>query len=81
MEQGEGEEAVNNPIDPAAFVFKHKRTGQVVVAPSERWHEYYDNKENWEHTASINACLAIQYILSVKPRERNRYLRSLTEKI
>ena len=70
-----------NPTGCAAFVFKHRKTGQVIVAPSERWHEYYDNKNQWEHTASINACLAIQYILSVKPKERNRYLRSLTEKI
>ena len=72
---------MNTPIGPAAFVFKHKRTGQVVVVSNERWHEYYDNKENWDHTASINACLAIQYILSVKTKERNRYIRSLTEKI
>ena len=72
---------MNNPIDPVAFVFKHRKTGQIAVAPRERWHEYYDNKENWEHTASINACGALQYILSVGPIERNRYLRSLTEKI
>jgi hypothetical protein len=79
MEQGEGEEAVNNPIDPVAYVFKHKRTGEVVVT-SGRAADYWD-KEHWEHTASINACLAIQYILSVGPKERNRYIRSLTEKI
>lgn len=79
MEQGEGEEAVNNPIDPVAYVFKHKRTGEVVVT-SGRAADYW-HKEHWEHTASINACLAIQYILSVGPKERNRYLRSLTEKI
>jgi hypothetical protein len=72
---------VNIPIDRVVFVFKHRKTGQIAVAPSERWHEYYDNKENWEHTASINARLAIQYILSVGPIERNRYLRSLTEKV
>jgi hypothetical protein len=72
---------VNIPIGPAAFVFKHRKTGQIVVAPSERWHEYYDNNEDWEHTASVNACLAIQYILSVKPKQRNKYLRSLTEKV
>ena len=78
---------MNVPIDPVAFVFKHRKTGQIVVAPSKRWHEYYDRplspmeKEQWEHTASINACLAIQYLINVKPKERNRYLRSLTEKI
>ena len=47
---------MNVPIGPAAFVFRHKRTSQIVVAPSERWHEFYDNKEDWEHTASVNAC-------------------------
>jgi len=72
---------MNIPMDPVAFVFKHRKTGQIAVAPSERWHEYYDNKKQWEHTASINACLAIQYLINAKPKERNRYLRSLTEKV
>ncbi len=81
MEQGEVAEGMNVPIDPVAFVFKHRKTGQVIVAPSERWHEYYDKKEDWEHTASVNACMAIEYLINVKPKERNRYIRSLTEKI
>ena len=68
------------PIVPAAFVFRHKRNKQIVVAPSERWHEYYDKKEDWEHTASVNACGALQYIFDAKPAERNRYIKSLTEK-
>ena len=69
---------MNNPIDPVAFVFKHRKTGEVMVTSGSGpdW-----DKENWEHTASINAYLAIQYILSVGPKERNRYLRSLTEKV
>jgi hypothetical protein len=79
VEQSQGGQAMNVPIGPAAFVFKHRKTGQVVVS-SVNVSDYWGNKE-WEHTASINACLAIQYILSVKPKERNRYLRSLTEKI
>jgi hypothetical protein len=79
MEQGEGEEAVNVPIGPVAFVFKHRKTGQVVVS-SVNVSDYWGNKE-WEHTASIDACLAIQYLINVKTKERNRYLRSLTDKI
>lgn len=69
---------MNTPIDPVAFVFKHRKTGQVIVTSGNEpdW-----DKGHWEHTASINAYLAIQYILSVKPKERNRYLRSLTEKV
>jgi hypothetical protein len=66
------------PIGPAAFVFRHKRTKQIVVAPSERWHEYYDKKEDWEHTASVNACGALQYIIDAKPAERNGYIKYLT---
>jgi len=72
---------VNVPIGPAAFVFKHRKTGQVIVAPNERWHEYYDKKEDWEHTASVNACMAIEDLINVNPKERNRYIRSLTEKL
>jgi hypothetical protein len=67
------------PIGPAAFVFRHKRTKQIVVAPSERWHEFYDKKEDWEHTASVNACGALQYIIDAKPAERKRYIKSLTK--
>jgi hypothetical protein len=70
---------MNIPIDPVAFVFKHRKTGDVIVT-SWSGANCFD-KEHWEHTASINAYLAIQYILSVKPKERNRYLRSLTEKV
>ena len=70
---------MNVPIDPVAYVFKNRKTGQVVVSSGDVF-DYWDKKQ-WEHTASINACLAIQYILSVPPKERNRYLRSLTEKI
>ena len=69
------------PIGPAAFVFRHKRTKQIVVSPSERWHEYYDKKEDWEHTASLNACGALQYIIDAKPAERNRYIQRLKEAV
>ena len=71
---------MNVPIGSAAFVFRHKRTGQIIVAPSERWHEYYDNKENWEHTASINACMAIEYMINATPAERNDYIKRLIKK-
>jgi hypothetical protein len=70
---------VNIPFDPIAYVFKHRKTGQVVVT-SGRGSDYW-YKKDWEHTASVNACLAIQYLINAKPKERNRYLRSLTEKI
>jgi hypothetical protein len=76
---GEGEEAMNVPIGPAAFVFRHKRTKQIVVVSNERWHELYDKKDDWEHTASLNACGALQYIIDAKPAERNRYIKRLTE--
>ena len=69
------------PIGPVIFVFRHKRTGKISVVSNERWHELYDKKEDWEHTASINACMAIEYLINVKPKERNKYIRSLTEKI
>lgn len=70
---------MNVPIGPAAFVFKHLKTGQVVVVSNERWHELYDNKKDWELTASLNACGALQYMIDAKPAERNRYIKRLTE--
>ena len=68
-----------NPTGCAAFVFKHKRTGQIIVAPSERWHEYYGKNDDWEHTISLNACGALQYIIDAKPAERKRYIQRLKE--
>ena len=70
---------MNVPIGTAAFVFKHRKTGQIMVSSVDVL-DYWGNRE-WEHTASIDACLAIQYLINVKPKERNRYLRSLTEKV
>jgi hypothetical protein len=70
---------VNIPIDPVAFVFKHRKTGEVMVTSGSGPDYWY--KKDWEHTASVNACLAIHYLINAKPKERNRYLRSLTEKV
>jgi len=39
----------------------------------------YDKKEDWEHTASLNACGALQHMIDAKPAERNRYIKRLTE--
>lgn len=69
---------MNVQSGPAAYIFKHKRTGQIVVVPSEQWNEYWFHKD-WEHTANLDACAAIQYIIDAKPAERNRYIKGLTE--
>lgn len=80
MEQGEGAEAVNVPIGPAAFVFRHKKTKQIVVAPNESWEAYQRDKKNWELTASLNACAAIEYMINATPAERNDYIKRLIKK-
>lgn len=70
---------MNVPIGPAAFVFKNRKNGQIVVVSDSRCHELYDKKEDWEHTVSMNACGALQYIIDAKPAERNRYIKRLKE--
>ena len=71
---------MNVPIGPAAFVFVHKRTGQVVVAPNESWEAYQRDKQNWELTSSLNACAAIEYMIGATPAERNDYIKRLIRK-
>lgn len=71
---------MNVPIGPAAFVFVHKRTGQVVVAPNESWEAYKRDKKNWELTASLNACAAIEYMIGATSEERNEYVKRLIER-
>jgi len=71
---------MNIPIGPAAFVFVHKKTKQIVVAPNETWEAYQRDKKNWELTASVNACMAIEYMINATPTERNRYIKQLIRK-
>lgn len=71
---------MNIPIGPAAFVFVHKKTNEIVVAPNESWEAYQRDKKNWELTASLNACMAIEYMINATPAERNRYIKRLIEK-
>ena len=71
---------MNIPIGPAAFVFRHKKTNDIVVAPNESWEAYQRDKKNWELTASLNACAAIEYMINATPAERNRYIKRLIRK-
>lgn len=80
MAKSQGGQAVNIPIGSAAFVFVHNKTKQIVVAPNESWEAYKRDKQNWELTASLNACAAIEYMINATPAERNRYIKRLIEK-
>lgn len=71
---------MNIPIGPPAFVFRHKKTKQIVVVPNETWEAYQRDKQNWELTSSLNACAAIEYMIGATSEERDDYVKRLIKK-
>jgi hypothetical protein len=63
-----------------AFVYKHKMTGEVLVVDIERAKELDAARPYWKLLHSINAVEVLHFIIGLTPRQRNRYIKSLTEK-
>ena len=63
-----------------AFIYKHTMTSEVVVVDMERAKELESARPYWQLLHSINAVEVLHYIIGLTPRQRNRYIKSLTEK-
>ena len=63
-----------------AFIYRHRMTGEVVVVDMERAKELESARPYWQLLHSINAVEVLNYIIKLTPRQRNRYIKSLTEK-
>jgi len=59
-----------------AFIYRHRMTGEVVVADSE----IVKARQYWKLLHSINAVELLHFIIGLTPRKRNKYIKSLTEK-
>ena len=63
-----------------AFIYRHTMTSEVLVVDIERAKELDAARPYWQLLHSINAVEVLNYIVKLTPRQRNRYIKSLTEK-
>ena len=63
-----------------AFIYRHTMTSEVLVVDIERAKEMETARPYWKLLHSINAVEVLHYIIGLTPRQRNRYIKSLTEK-
>jgi hypothetical protein len=63
-----------------AFIYRHTMTSEVLVVDIERAKELEAARPYWKLLHSINAVEVLHYIIGLTPRQRKRYIKSLTEK-
>jgi hypothetical protein len=63
-----------------AFIYRHTMTSEVLVVDIERAKELEAARPYWKLIHSINAVEVLNYIIGLTPRQRNRYIKSLTTK-
>jgi len=62
-----------------AFIYRHTMTSEVLVVDMERAKELEAARPYWKLIHSINAVEVLNYIIGLTPRQRNKYIKSLTE--
>jgi hypothetical protein len=70
---------VGGTMNPA-FIYKHTMTSEVLVVDMERAKELEAARPYWKLIHSINAVEVLNYIVKLTRQQRNRYIKSLTEK-
>ena len=63
-----------------AFIYRHTMTSEVLVVDIERAKELDAARPYWQLLHSINAVEVLNYIVKLTPRQRNQYIKRLTEK-
>jgi hypothetical protein len=63
-----------------AFIYRHRMTSEVVVVDIEKAKELDAARPYWKLLHSINAVEVLHYIIGLTPRQRTKYIKSLTEK-
>jgi len=62
-----------------AFIYRHRMTDEVVVVDIEKAKELEAARPYWKLLHSINAVEVLNYIIGLTPRQRTKYIKSLTE--
>lgn len=63
-----------------AFIYRHRMTDEVVVVDIERAKELDAARPYWKLLHSINAVEVLHFIIGLTPRQRNKYIKELTQK-
>ena len=63
-----------------AFIYRHTMTSEVLVVDIERAKELEAARPYWRLIHSINAVEVLHFIIGLTPRQRNKYIKSLTKK-
>ena len=63
-----------------AFIYRHTMTSEVLVVDMQGAKDLEAARPYWRLIHSINAVEVLNYIIGLTPRQRNRYIKSLTEK-
>jgi hypothetical protein len=69
---------VGGKMNPA-FIYRHTITSEVLVVDIERAKELDAARPYWKLLHSINAVEVLHFIIGLTPRQRNRYIKSLTK--
>jgi hypothetical protein len=70
---------VGGKMNPA-FIYRHTMTSEVLVVDMQGAKDLEAARPYWKLLHSINAVEVLHYIIGLTPRQRNRYIKSLTEK-
>jgi hypothetical protein len=70
---------VGGKMNPA-FIYRHTMTSEVLVVDIERAKELEAARPYWKLLHSINSVEVLHYIIGLTPRQRNKYIKSLTKK-
>ena len=63
-----------------AFIYRHTMTSEVLVVDMQGAKDLESARPYWKLLHSINAVEVLNYIIGLTPRNRNRYIKSLTTK-
>ena len=63
-----------------AFIYRHTMTSEVLVVDMQGAKDLEAARPYWKLLHSINAVEALHFIIGLTPRQRNKYIKSLTEK-
>jgi hypothetical protein len=70
---------VGGTMNPA-FIYKHTMTSEVLVVDMQGAKDLEAARPYWKLIHSINAVEVLNYIVKLTRQQRNRYIKSLTEK-
>ncbi len=64
-----------------AFIYRHTIAGEVLIVDMERAKQLDAARGHWKLIHSVNAIETLAFIVSLTPKQRNKYIKQLTEQL